>query len=159
MEQRTAAVPGQGAAHERRVLGQEQGQGVDVTSSRGRNRALDHLRGYAVAGSINAQMSILVDPLSILMMGVVTGVSTLIHAYSIAYMGGDKGYSRFFAYLNFFVFSMLLLVLAANFLLLIVGWAFVGAGAAADLLLGTAAPRRPRRASRPSSSTSSATSA
>src|SRR3712207_5714513 len=58
---------------------------------------------------------------------VVTGVSTLIHLYSTAYMGGDRGYSRFFAYLNFFVFSMLLLVLAGNFILLIVGWAFVGA--------------------------------
>ena len=46
---------------------------------------------------------------------VVSGVSTLIHLYSVAYMGGDRGYTRFFAYLNFFVFSMLLLVLAANF--------------------------------------------
>ena len=61
------------------------------------------------------------------MMLVVTGVSTLIHLYSVAYMGGDRGYARFFAYLNFFVFSMLVLVLAGNFLLLIVGWAFVGA--------------------------------
>jgi NADH-quinone oxidoreductase subunit L len=58
---------------------------------------------------------------------VVTGVSTLIHLYSIAYMQSDRGYARFFAYLNFFVFSMLVLVMAANFLLLIVGWAFVGA--------------------------------
>ena len=58
---------------------------------------------------------------------VVTGVSTLIHLYSVAYMASDEGYTRFFAYLNFFVFSMLLLVLAGNFLLLIVGWAFVGA--------------------------------
>ena len=58
---------------------------------------------------------------------VVTGVSTLIHLYSVAYLDSDRGYVRFFAYLNFFVFSMLLLVLAGNFLLLIVGWAFVGA--------------------------------
>ena len=57
---------------------------------------------------------------------VVTGVSALIHLYSFAYMGGDAGYRRFFSYLNFFVFSMLLLVLAGNYLLLIVGWAFVG---------------------------------
>jgi NADH-quinone oxidoreductase subunit L len=85
------------------------------------------LYDYAVAGSIDAKLSILVDPLSVLMMLVVTGVSTLIHLYSIAYMSGDRGYSRFFAYLNFFVFSMLVLVLAANFFLLIVGWAFVGA--------------------------------
>ncbi|HEX5896411.1 MAG TPA: NADH-quinone oxidoreductase subunit L, partial [Thermoleophilaceae bacterium] len=54
-------------------------------------------------------------------------VSFLIHLYSVAYMGGDRGYARYFAYLNFFVFSMLLLVLAANFLILIIGWAFVGA--------------------------------
>ena len=58
---------------------------------------------------------------------VVTGVSTLIHLYAVAYMGSDRGYARFFAYLNFFVFSMLVLVMAANFLLLIIGWAFVGA--------------------------------
>jgi NADH-quinone oxidoreductase subunit L len=85
------------------------------------------LYDYAVTGSIDAKLSILVDPLSVLMILVVTGVSTLIHLYSIAYMSGDRGYSRFFAYLNFFVFSMLVLVLAANFFLLIVGWAFVGA--------------------------------
>src|SRR3954447_13488557 len=85
------------------------------------------LYDYAVTGTIDAKLSILVDPLSVLMLLVVTGVSTLIHLYSLSYMGGDRGYARFFAYLNFFVFSMLLLVLAANFLLLIVGWAFVGA--------------------------------
>src|SRR4051794_31638162 len=78
-------------------------------------------------GGVDAQFAILMDPLSTLMCLVVAGVSTLIHLYSVAYMGGDRGYSRFFAYLNFFVFSMLLLVLAANFFLLIIGWAFVGA--------------------------------
>ena len=82
---------------------------------------------YAYASGVDAQLSILLDPLSILMCLVVSGVSTLIHLYSTAYMASDKGYTRFFAYLNFFVFSMLLLVLAGNFLLLIVGWAFVGA--------------------------------
>ena len=61
------------------------------------------------------------------MMLVVTGVSTLIHLYSFGYMGSDAGYHRFFSYLNFFVFSMLVLVLAGNFFLLVVGWAFVGA--------------------------------
>src|SRR5436305_14991410 len=82
---------------------------------------------YAVTAGIDARMSILVDPLSVFMILVVTGVSTLIHLYSISYMDRDRGYSRFFAYLNFFVFALLLLVLAGNFLLLIVGWAFVGA--------------------------------
>jgi NADH-quinone oxidoreductase subunit L len=85
------------------------------------------LYNYAVSGSLDARLSILVDPLSVLMLLVVTGVSTLIHLYSVAYMAGDRGYTRFFAYLNYFVFSMLLLVLAGNFFLLIVGWAFVGA--------------------------------
>src|SRR3954462_12647992 len=82
---------------------------------------------YAKTVGIDAQIAILVDPLSTLMCLIVAGVSTLIHLYSVAYMGGDRGYTRFFAYLNFFVFSMLLLVLASNFLLLIIGWAFVGA--------------------------------
>jgi NADH-quinone oxidoreductase subunit L len=58
---------------------------------------------------------------------VVSGVSFLIHLYSVSYLASDRGYARYFAYLNYFVFSMLLLVLAGNFVLLIVGWAFVGA--------------------------------
>ena len=82
---------------------------------------------YASSVGIDAKMSILVDPLSVFMILTVTGVSTLIHLYSISYMDKDRGFVRYFAYLNFFVFSMLLLVLAGNFLLLIVGWAFVGA--------------------------------
>ncbi|MCW3017768.1 MAG: proton-translocating NADH-quinone oxidoreductase, chain [Solirubrobacterales bacterium] len=85
------------------------------------------LWNYAVTVGIDGKMSILVDPLSVFMILVVTGISTLIHLYSISYMDGDRGFVRYFSYLNFFVFSMLLLVLAGNFLLLIVGWAFVGA--------------------------------
>jgi NADH-quinone oxidoreductase subunit L len=84
------------------------------------------LYDYAAAAGLDIQLNILVDPLSVFMCLVVTGVSTLIHLYSVAYMHGDGGYRRFFSYLNFFVFSMLLLVLAGNFVLLIVGWAFVG---------------------------------
>ena len=76
---------------------------------------------------VNANATLLVDPLSVFMICVVAGVSMLIHLYSVSYLSGDEGYARFFAYLNFFVFSMLLLVLAGNFVLLIVGWAFVGA--------------------------------
>jgi NADH-quinone oxidoreductase subunit L len=85
------------------------------------------LYDYAVTSGVDARMSILVDPLSVFMALVVSGVSTLIHLYSVSYMASDRGYRRFFAYLNYFVFSMLLLVLAGNFVLLIVGWAFVGA--------------------------------
>ena len=82
---------------------------------------------YANTVGVDAQLSLLLDPLSIFMALVVSGVSTLIHLYSVSYMESDRGYTRFFAYLNFFVFSMLLLVLAGNFFFLIVGWAFVGA--------------------------------
>jgi NADH-quinone oxidoreductase subunit L len=82
---------------------------------------------YANTVGVDAKLQILVDPLSVFMILVVSGVSTLIHLYSVAYMWSDRGYVRYFAYLNYFVFSMLLLVLAGNFLLLIVGWAFVGA--------------------------------
>src|SRR3954454_21712019 len=82
---------------------------------------------YAHSAGIDVDLGILIDPLSVFMVLVVSGVSFLIHVYSTAYMESDVGYARFFAYLNFFVFSMLLLVLANNFILLIVGWAFVGA--------------------------------
>ncbi|MET0306984.1 MAG: NADH-quinone oxidoreductase subunit L [Solirubrobacterales bacterium] len=81
---------------------------------------------YASAGGLDIDLGIYVDQLSTFMILVVTGVSTLIHLYSFGYMKSDEGYHRFFAYLNFFVFSMLLLVLAGNFVLLIAGWAFVG---------------------------------
>src|SRR5260221_5211012 len=81
---------------------------------------------YASAAGLDIKLGIYVDPLSTFMVLVVTGVSTLIHLYSYGYMQSDQGYHRFFSYLNFFVFSMLLLVLAGNFVLLIVGWAFVG---------------------------------
>ena len=85
------------------------------------------LWNYANTVGINAEVSILVDPLSVFMILIVSGISTMIHLYSISYLEEDRGFARYFAYLNFFVFSMLLLVLAGNFLLLIVGWAFVGA--------------------------------
>jgi NADH-quinone oxidoreductase subunit L len=81
---------------------------------------------YASAAGVDIQMNILVDPLSTFMCLVVSGVSALIHLYSVSYMTSDRGFARFFTYLNFFVFSMLLLVLAGNLVLLIVGWAFVG---------------------------------
>jgi NADH-quinone oxidoreductase subunit L len=81
---------------------------------------------YAGAAGLDVKLGIYVDALSAFMILVVTGISTLIHLYSFGYMRSDEGYHRFFAYLNFFVFSMLLLVLAGNFVLLIAGWAFVG---------------------------------
>src|SRR4051794_15614545 len=89
--------------------------------------AVSNAFAYAHSAGIDVDLGILIDPLSVFMVLVVSGVSFLIHVYSTAYMESDVGYARFFAYLNFFVFSMLLLVLANNFVLLIVGWAFVGA--------------------------------
>ena len=82
---------------------------------------------YASTANFHVGLQTLVDPLSVFMCLVVSGVSFLIHVYSVAYMGSDRGYARYFAYLNYFVFSMLLLVLAGNLVILIVGWAFVGA--------------------------------
>ncbi len=77
-------------------------------------------------GSLSIPLNIYVDPLTLVMLLVVTGVSFLIHVYATAYMRGDRGFGRFFSYLNLFVFSMMLLVLAGNFVLLMVGWAGVG---------------------------------
>jgi len=88
---------------------------------------VDSLWTYASTADFHVDLAILIDPLSVFMCLVVSGVSFLIHVYSVAYMTSDRGYSRYFAYLNYFVFSMLLLVLAANFVILIIGWAFVGA--------------------------------
>jgi NADH-quinone oxidoreductase subunit L len=89
--------------------------------------AVSNAFDYIQIAGLHVKLGVLVDPLSIFMCLVVSGVSMLIHVYSVAYMDSDRGYVRFFSYLNFFVFSMLLLVLASNFILLIVGWAFVGA--------------------------------
>jgi NADH-quinone oxidoreductase subunit L len=101
---------------------------VDLQDHPEEERSLvDSAWTYAATADFSVDLSILVDPLSVFMCLVVSGVSFLIHLYSVAYMASDRGYVRYFAYLNYFVFSMLLLVLAANFFLLIVGWAFVGA--------------------------------
>src|SRR5580704_6968813 len=78
------------------------------------------------AGGLSVPVGTLVDPLSMTMCMFVTGVSALIHLYSIGYMKKDRDYSKFFIYLNLFVFSMLLLVLADNLLLTFVGWEGVG---------------------------------
>jgi NADH-quinone oxidoreductase subunit L len=94
------------------------GAGRELTSS---------LWTYAAGGTLDAKLQILVDPISVFMILVVSGVSTLIHLYSISYMKSDEGKARYFAYLNFFVLSMLILVLAGNFVLLTIGWGLVGA--------------------------------
>jgi NADH-quinone oxidoreductase subunit L len=87
---------------------------------------LSTLWTWLSAGDFEVGLSILVDPLSVFMMLVVSGVGFLIVAYSIGYMDGDDEERRYFAYMALFVFSMLLLVQSANFLLLLVGWGLVG---------------------------------
>ncbi|MBA3561354.1 MAG: NADH-quinone oxidoreductase subunit L [Actinobacteria bacterium] len=89
---------------------------------------------WLAAGPFEVGMEILVDPLSVVMMLVVSGVGGLIVWYSMGYMAGDEEERRYFAYMSLFVFSMLLLVQAGNFLLLLVGWGLVGL--ASYLLIG-----------------------
>ncbi|MBI1922079.1 MAG: NADH-quinone oxidoreductase subunit L [Geobacter sp.] len=86
------------------------------------------------SGQFKADAGFLVDPLSALMIMVVTGVGFLIHVYSIGYMHGEEGFYRYFAYLNLFTCSMLLLVLGNNMLLMFVGWE--GVGLCSYLLIG-----------------------
>ncbi len=85
-------------------------------------------------GEFTASVGFLVDPLSAVMMLVVTFVGFLIHVYSVGYMHGDPGYARFFTYLNLFMTSMLILVLANNYLLMFLGWE--GVGLCSYLLIG-----------------------
>ncbi len=89
---------------------------------------------WMTAGSFTINVAYQVDQLSILMTLIVTGVGFLIHVYSIGYMHGDKGFWRFFAYLNLFIFMMLNLILANNFLLMFLGWE--GVGLCSYLLIG-----------------------
>lgn len=89
---------------------------------------------WIAAGSMNLSVGYQVDQLSTLMTLIITGVGFLIHVYSMGYMHGDPGFSRFFAYLNLFIFMMLNLVLAENFLLMFLGWE--GVGLCSFLLIG-----------------------
>lgn len=85
-------------------------------------------------GGLNVGFSYQVDQLSLVMALIVTGVGFIIHVYSIGYMHGDKGFWRFFAYLNLFIFTMMNLVLGDNFVLLFLGWE--GVGLCSYLLIG-----------------------
>jgi NADH-quinone oxidoreductase subunit L len=86
----------------------------------------EDLYTWIISGKFSASVGFLIDPLTAVMLIVVTGVGSLIFIYSIGYMHGDKGYYRFFAYLSLFVFFMLMLVMGNNFLLLYLGWEGVG---------------------------------
>ena len=89
---------------------------------------------WVVSGSFRTVIGYQIDPLSILMVLVVTGVSFFIHIYSVGYMHDDQGFTRYFTYLNLFVFMMLNLILGNNFLLMFVGWE--GVGLCSYLLIG-----------------------
>jgi NADH-quinone oxidoreductase subunit L len=85
-------------------------------------------------GSLNIGLSFLIDPLSSIMLLIVTGIGALIHIYSIGYMGKDQGFGKFFSFLNLFIFFMLLLVLGSNYLVMFIGWE--GVGICSYLLIG-----------------------
>ncbi|MEJ2672616.1 MAG: NADH-quinone oxidoreductase subunit L [Deltaproteobacteria bacterium] len=89
---------------------------------------------WIASGPFQVSVAYLIDPLSLVMMLVVSGVSALIHVYSIGYMYDDEGFYRYFSFLNLFVFAMLTLVSANNFLLMFVGWE--GVGLCSYLLIG-----------------------
>ncbi|HCV43602.1 MAG TPA: NADH-quinone oxidoreductase subunit L [Bacteroidetes bacterium] len=93
-----------------------------------------YLFNWITAGDLSVSVAYQVDQLSVLMMLIVTGVGFLIHVYSIGYMHGDPGFWRFFSYLNLFIFTMLNLILADNFLLMFLGWE--GVGLCSYLLIG-----------------------
>src|SRR3972149_12339072 len=93
-----------------------------------------NLSPWVVAGNLQIHVGLLVDPLSTVMMLTVTLVGFLVHVYSVRYMQGDPGYPRSFTYLNLFMFSMLVLVLANNYLLMFLGWE--GVGLCSYLLIG-----------------------
>jgi NADH-quinone oxidoreductase subunit L len=89
---------------------------------------------WIIAGDFRAGFDLQIDHLTVVMLLVVTGVGWLIHIYSTGYMAHERGYYRFFSYLNLFMFFMLILVLAANYVLLFVGWE--GVGLSSYLLIG-----------------------
>ena len=89
---------------------------------------------WITAGQFKVDFALQVDQLTIVMLFVVTFVSLLVHIYSVGYMAHEEGYYRFFSYLNLFVFFMLTLVLAANVVLMFVGWE--GVGLCSYLLIG-----------------------
>jgi len=106
---------------------------IAVQVAAGRTVDLD-LYPWVVAGNFQVPVGFRVDPLSAVMMFTVTFVGFLIHVYSIRYMQGDPGYPRYFTYLNLFLFAMLVLVLANNYLLMFLGWE--GVGVCSYLLIG-----------------------
>ena len=89
---------------------------------------------WFTVGGVQVNFGFQIDQLSLMMMMIVTGIGSLIHLYSIGYMSHDKGFYKFFTYLNLFIFSMLLLVMGSNYLILFIGWE--GVGLCSYLLIG-----------------------
>ncbi|MEP6963344.1 MAG: NADH-quinone oxidoreductase subunit L, partial [Acidobacteriota bacterium] len=87
---------------------------------------LEHYFTWIKSGSLDIGVDFAIDRLTAVMLMIVTGIGTLIHIYATGYMAHEGGYYRFFAYLNLFMFFMLVLVLGANYLILFVGWEGVG---------------------------------
>src|SRR6202043_1090131 len=94
----------------------------------------EYIAHWIRSGSFSADFALYLDQLSLVMLLVVTGVGFLIHIYSVGYMWDDPSYYRFFTYLNLFMFFMLTLVLADNYLVMFIGWE--GVGLASYLLIG-----------------------
>src|SRR5690606_27319847 len=95
---------------------------------------MHQLFDWISVGNFKLSFSFLLDPLSSLMLLIVTGIGFLIHVYSYGYMLHDKGFGKFFSYLNLFIFFMLLLVLGSNYLIMFIGWE--GVGLCSYLLIG-----------------------
>jgi NADH-quinone oxidoreductase subunit L len=95
---------------------------------------IETLFQWIASGNFKVDFALRIDRLSAVMGLVVTGVGSLIHLYSVGYMKGDRGYARYFSYLNLFLFSMLLLILGDNLLVLFIGWE--GVGLCSYLLIG-----------------------
>ena len=105
----------------------------ELNASSQKSQVVD-LFTWIASGNMQIPFSFLVDPLSSLFLLIITGIGFLIHIYSIGYMSHDEGFTRFFTYLNLFVFFMLLLVLGNNYLIMFVGWE--GVGLCSYLLIG-----------------------
>jgi NADH-quinone oxidoreductase subunit L len=98
------------------------------------NPQFHHLFTWLSFGRFYVPFDFLIDPLSILMLLIITGVGFIIHVYSIGYMKHDEGFNRFFAYMNLFIFFMLILVMGANYVVMFIGWE--GVGLCSYLLIG-----------------------
>ena len=106
----------------------------DARQAGGEGIIYQEVFNWFTVGSFNFNISFLVDPLSSIMLLIITGVGFLIHLYSVGYMAHDEGFGKYFSYLNLFIFFMLLLVLGSNYLVMFIGWE--GVGLCSYLLIG-----------------------